>query len=230
MQYISELTYRTATTSLDKPYFEMDQMRKNWTNRVKEQEVKQSLVVQEELRLDRKGPPPMLKDISVRPHLSRKKTTGTLSAHLNGLRFVTTDKIKVDIIYANIKSAFYQPAEEGNHNVTIHFELRNPILLDKSKTKKTNVRITTTQFGDPVFVLQPDLWRCLISFFCMYFPNVSVVCLFDSSICNFSLRLWRAVRICRCRLDGATRTVCRKRTRSDDARRNGHPQSTLLTE
>ena len=144
MQYISELTYRTATTSLDKPYFEMDQMRKNWTNRVKEQEVKQSLVVQEELRLDRKGPPPMLKDISVRPHLSRKKTTGTLSAHLNGLRFVTTDKIKVDIIYANIKSAFYQPAEEGNHNVTIHFELRNPILLDKSKTKKTNVRITAT--------------------------------------------------------------------------------------
>jgi nucleosome binding factor SPN SPT16 subunit len=82
---------------LDKPFFEIDQMRKNWTNRVKELEVKQSLVVQEELKLDRKGPPPMLKDISVRPHLSRKKTTGTLSAHLNGLRFVTTDKIKVDV-------------------------------------------------------------------------------------------------------------------------------------
>jgi nucleosome binding factor SPN SPT16 subunit len=45
----------------------------------------------------------------------------------------------VDIIYANIKAAFYQPAEEGNHNVTIHFELKDPILLDKTKTKKTGV-------------------------------------------------------------------------------------------
>jgi nucleosome binding factor SPN SPT16 subunit len=101
LQYISELTYRTATTSLDKPFFEIDQMRKNWLNRVKELEVKQSLVIQDELKLDRKGPPPMLKDVSVRPHLSRKKTTGTLSAHLNGLRFVTTDKIKVDVSEIN---------------------------------------------------------------------------------------------------------------------------------
>lgn len=101
--------------------------------------MKQSLVAQEELKLDRKGPVPMLKDVSVRPNLSRKKgATGTLSAHLNGLRFVSTDKIKVDIIYANIKSAFYQPAEEGSHNVTIHFELKNPILIDTTKTKKTN--------------------------------------------------------------------------------------------
>lgn len=97
MHYVSELTYRTATTSLDKPFFEMDVMRKNWTSRIKDQEVKQSLVAQDELKLDRRGPPPMLKDISVRPHLSRKKTTGTLSSHLNGFRFVTTDKIKVDV-------------------------------------------------------------------------------------------------------------------------------------
>lgn len=138
MQYISELTYRTATTSLDRPFFDIEQMRKNWASRVKEQEVKRSLVAQEELKLDRRGPPPILKDISVRPHLSRRKTTGTLTAHLNGLRFVTSDKIKVDMIYANILNAFYQPAEEGNHNVTIHFELKDAILIDKVKSKKTN--------------------------------------------------------------------------------------------
>lgn len=170
LQYISELSYRTATTSLDKPYFEIDQMRKNWTTRLKEQEVKASLVAQEELRLDRKGPPPILKDISVRPHLSRKKTTGTLTAHLNGLRFVTTDKIKVDIIYENIKSAFYQPAEEGNHNVTMHFELKNPILVDKTKTKKTNVRTQTDSKTEcaSLFVIM-----CLlkpIPFFSSLFP------------------------------------------------------------
>lgn len=49
--------------------------------------------------------------------------------------------LPVQIIYDNIKSAFYQPAEEGSHNVTIHFELKDPILLDKTKvTKKTSVR------------------------------------------------------------------------------------------
>jgi len=137
--YISELSFRTSSQSLDKPFFDLDQLRKNWLLRMKEQEVKSSLVEQEELRIDRKGPTPILKDINARPQLTRKKTTtGTLTAHLNGLRFVTTEKNKIDIIYGNIKNAFYQPAEEGSHNVTIHFELKNPILLDKSKTKKTN--------------------------------------------------------------------------------------------
>ena len=137
LRYISELTYRSNTGSLDKVFYDIKELRKRVQNRMKELEAKQSLVVQADLTLDRRGPVPTLKDIQVRPQLSRKKTTGALTAHVNGLRFLTSDKFKVDILYSNLKAAFYQPAED-THQVLLHFELIHPILLDKSKTKKTN--------------------------------------------------------------------------------------------
>lgn len=138
MKYISEISYRSMSTALQEVYFQVDQLKKFVTSRLKEQEATKSIVAQEELRLDRRSTPPQLKDIMVRPALSRKKTTvGLLTAHLNGFRYVTADKIKVDIIYSNIKSAFYQPAQDS-HNVILHFELKDPILLDKAKAKKTN--------------------------------------------------------------------------------------------
>ena len=137
LRYISELTYRSNSGSLDKVFYDIKELRKRVQNRMKELEAKQSLVVQADLVLDRRGPVPTLKDVSARPQLSRKKTTGALTAHINGLRFLTSDKFKVDVLYSNIKAAFYQPAED-THQVLLHFELIHPILLDKSKTKKTH--------------------------------------------------------------------------------------------
>ena len=137
LRYISELTYRSNSGSLDKVFYDIKELRKRVQNRMKELEAKQSLVVQADLVLDRRGPVPTLKDVQARPQLSRKKTTGALTAHTNGLRFLTSDKFKVDVLYSNIKAAFYQPAED-THQVLLHFELVHPILLDKSKTKKTN--------------------------------------------------------------------------------------------
>ena len=137
LRYISELTYRSNSGSLDKVFYDIKELRKRVQNRMKELEAKQSLVVQADLVLDRRGPVPTLKDVQARPQLSRKKTTGALTAHVNGLRFLTSDKFKVDVLYSNIKAAFYQPAED-THQVLLHFELTHPILLDKSKTKKTS--------------------------------------------------------------------------------------------
>ena len=137
LRYISELTYRSNTGSLDKVFYDIKELRKRVQNRMKELEAKQSLVVQADLVLDRRGPVPTLKDVQARPQLSRKKTTGALTAHVNGLRYLTSDKFKVDVLYSNIKAAFYQPAED-THQVLLHFELQHPILLDKSKTKKTS--------------------------------------------------------------------------------------------
>ena len=137
LRYISELSFRTASNSLDKVFFDIKELRKRVQNRLKEFEAKSSLVLQPDLVLERRGIIPTLKEVSARPQLSRKKTTGTLAAHSNGLRYSTSDKFKVDVLYANIKAAFYQPAED-THQVLLHFELRHPILLDRSKTKKTS--------------------------------------------------------------------------------------------
>jgi len=39
----------------------------------------------------------------MRPHLSGRKTNGTLEAHRNGLRFISSKGEKLDILYSNIK-------------------------------------------------------------------------------------------------------------------------------
>ena len=41
--------------------------------------------------------------LSLSPNLSGRKTTGTLEAHRNGLRFTSSKNEKLDILYSNIK-------------------------------------------------------------------------------------------------------------------------------
>jgi len=102
--------------------------------KVKEQEEKEksNLVTQENLIL-RKEKKLSLQNMTIRPNISNKKSIGTLEAHQNGFRYMTTKGEKVDIIYKNIKHAFFQPCE-NELIVLVHFYLHNPILLGKKKT------------------------------------------------------------------------------------------------
>lgn len=74
---------------------------------------------------------------------------GFLEAHTNGFRFSPGKgefigkyyqafffwllKIRIDILYKNIKHAFFQPAEK-ELLVLCHFSLNYPILIGKKKT------------------------------------------------------------------------------------------------
>lgn len=93
---IRELTFRGKLNgSLDKAFFDVKELRKRVQDRVKEYEATKDIVVQEELRVTKVGTVPALKDVMCRPQLSRKKVmTGTLTAHINGFRYVTFDKVK----------------------------------------------------------------------------------------------------------------------------------------
>jgi nucleosome binding factor SPN SPT16 subunit len=72
--------------------------------------------------------------LSCRPALSRRKSTGVLEAHENGLRFhQARDGIQIDIIYGNIKHCFLQTAH-NSIEVILHIELKNPIMCGKKKT------------------------------------------------------------------------------------------------
>ena len=48
---------------------------------------------------------------------------GALEAHTNGLRYTTLKGDRVDILYNNIKHAFFQPSK-GEMIVLIHFHLK----------------------------------------------------------------------------------------------------------
>lgn len=102
-------------------------------SRENERRERASLVVQESLRLA-SGRPLRLNDLMVRPGLGGrgKKLPGWLEAHANGFRYSTRDQ-HVDILYANIKHAFFQPAESEMITL-LHFHLVNPIIINKKKT------------------------------------------------------------------------------------------------
>ena len=101
--------------------------------RDQEKKEKDGLIVQKTL-IQIKGKRPSLGNISVRPNITGKKTTGILEGHSNGLRFTSGKSEKVDVIYENIKHAFYQPCE-NELIVLLHFNLKNSIMIGNKKTK-----------------------------------------------------------------------------------------------
>jgi len=70
----------------------------------------------------------------MRPVASGKKSTGILEAHANGVRFTTKKQETVDVLYANVQHAIFQPCEK-EVLVLIHLHLRNPIIIGKKKNK-----------------------------------------------------------------------------------------------
>jgi nucleosome binding factor SPN SPT16 subunit len=83
---------------------------------------------------------PRMADLTMRPFISGKKTTGTLEAHTNGLRFTSKKHEIVDIMYGNIKHSLFQPCE-NEVMVLIHFYLKNPVLVGRKKSQ--NVQFLT---------------------------------------------------------------------------------------
>ncbi|CAA6668940.1 unnamed protein product [Spirodela intermedia] len=64
-----------------------------------------------------------------------RKLPGTLEAHANGFRYSTSrPDERVDIMYGNIKHAFFQPAEKEMITL-LHFHLHNHIMVGNKKTK-----------------------------------------------------------------------------------------------
>ncbi|KAG8036126.1 hypothetical protein G9C98_004706 [Cotesia typhae] len=60
------------------------------------------------------------------------RMTGTLEAHSNGFRYTSVRGDKVDILYNNIKNAFFQPGD-GEMIILLHFHLKHAIMFGKKK-------------------------------------------------------------------------------------------------
>lgn len=134
--FVQELSFRSRgrAGNLERAYFTIQELRRSVKKRMKETEDRKSVIVQKALKPITQGGVLKLRDLSARPSLSRKRSTGVLEAHKNGLRFYQTrDAIKVDVIYENIKHAFFQKVERSTE-VILHFELHNNIMWGKKKT------------------------------------------------------------------------------------------------
>ncbi|KAH6772581.1 global transcription factor C [Perilla frutescens var. frutescens] len=113
-------------------------LRRNVMARESERAERATLVTQEKLVVaGNKFKPIRLHDLWIRPTFGgrTRKSSGTLEAHMNGLRYSTsrTDE-RVDVMYGNIKHAFFQPAEKEMITL-VHFHLHNHIMVGNKKTK-----------------------------------------------------------------------------------------------
>jgi len=74
-----------------------------------------------------------LENVIIKPNLEGRKTIGNLELHQNGLRYVSTKGFKVDIPFAHVKHAFFQPCAQDELVAIIHFTLKRPLTLSNKK-------------------------------------------------------------------------------------------------
>jgi nucleosome binding factor SPN SPT16 subunit len=133
--FVKELTFRSLDPkNLTGVYRNILELRKRIRQTEQKKEVERDLVEQDKLVRIKDQRVPQLQDLTMRPQLSGRKSTGALAAHQNGLRFTTTKGEIIDVLYANIKHAFFQPCETATM-VLIHFHLKDFILIGKKKQK-----------------------------------------------------------------------------------------------
>lgn len=141
--FVKEVTYRSTNTkepgeiaapssNLNTAFRLIKEVQKRFKTREAEEREKEDLVKQDTLVLSQNKGNPKLKDLYIRPNIVSKRMTGSLEAHSNGFRYTSVRGDKVDILYNNIKSSFFQPCD-GEMIILLHFHLRHAILFGKKK-------------------------------------------------------------------------------------------------
>ncbi|RLU21260.1 hypothetical protein DMN91_005633 [Ooceraea biroi] len=141
--FVKEVTYRSTNTkepgeisapssNLNTAFRLIKEVQKKFKNREAEEREKEDLVKQDTLILSQNKGNPKLKDLYIRPNIVTKRMTGGLEAHTNGFRYTSVRGDKVDILYNNIKNAFFQPCD-GEMIILLHFHLKHAIMFGKKK-------------------------------------------------------------------------------------------------
>lgn len=132
--FLKELTYRSTnikepgeisapSSNLNTAFRLIKEVQKKFKTREAEEREKEGVVKQDTLILSANKGNPKLKDLFIRPNIINKRIVGTLEAHQNGFRYTSIRGDKVDILYNNIKHAFFQPCD-GEMVILLHFTLK----------------------------------------------------------------------------------------------------------
>lgn len=137
--YVKELSFRSRDPRHSSEVVQLIKtLRRQVASRESERAERATLVSQEKLQIaGAKFKPIRLSDLWIRPVFGgrARKLSGSLEAHTNGFRYSTSRaEERVDVMYANIKHAFFQPAEKEMITL-LHFHLHNHIMVGNKKTK-----------------------------------------------------------------------------------------------
>ncbi|GMP39846.1 hypothetical protein CsSME_00010531 [Camellia sinensis var. sinensis] len=137
--YVKEVSFRSKDPRHISEVVQLIKtLRRQVSSRESEKAERATLVTQEKLQLaGAKFKPIRLSDLWIRPVFggSGRKLTGTLEAHTYGFWYSTSrSDERAEIMFANIKHAFFQPAEREMITL-LHFHLHNHIMVGNKKTK-----------------------------------------------------------------------------------------------
>lgn len=159
--FVKEVNYRSSNTkphgasqppayNLSTAFRLIKEVQKKFKTREAEEKERQGVVQQGNLILNPNKGNPKLKDLYIRPSITQRRSPGTLEAHTNGFRFGMYRGEHVDILYGNVKHAFFQPCD-GEMIILLHFHLKHPIIIGKKKYRDiqfyTEVGEITTDLG-----------------------------------------------------------------------------------
>jgi nucleosome binding factor SPN SPT16 subunit len=137
--YLKEVSFRSKDPRhISEAVQQIKTLRRQVASRESERAERATLVTQEKLQFSgAKFKPIRLSDLWIRPVFGGRgrKLTGTLESHTNGFRYSTSrPDERVDVMFRNIKHAFFQPSEKEMITV-LHFHLHNHIMVGNKKTK-----------------------------------------------------------------------------------------------
>uniref|UniRef100_A0A1I7TTK9 FACT complex subunit n=1 Tax=Caenorhabditis tropicalis TaxID=1561998 RepID=A0A1I7TTK9_9PELO len=147
--YMKELTFRASNSkshhsdssppsnNLSTAFRLIKEMQKRFRTEEAEEREKDGAVKQDKLILSQNKLNPKLKDLLIRPNIIQKRITGSLEAHTNGFRYTSLRGDRIDVLYNNIKHAFFQPCD-NEMIILLHFHLKNPVMWGKKNTRMFN--------------------------------------------------------------------------------------------
>ncbi|RWW28528.1 hypothetical protein BHE74_00020235 [Ensete ventricosum] len=163
--YLKEITFRSKDPRHSSEVVQLIKtLRRHVASRESERAERATLVTQEKLQVSGNRMKLIkLADLWIRPSFGGRgrKLTGTLESHVNGFRYATSrPDERVDIMFANIKHAFFQPAEREMITL-LHFHLHNHIMVGNKKTKDVQfyvevMDVVQTLGGGRRSALDPD--------------------------------------------------------------------------
>lgn len=135
LPFIKEITLRSLNPRhFSNIHVQFQELRKRVRQREQRAEQEKDLVAQAKLNKIKDQRIPRLQDVKIYPPMSGQKCIGTIESHQNGIRFTSTKGETLDVMYANVKHAIYQPCDKTT-TVIIHFHLKDFIMIGKKKQK-----------------------------------------------------------------------------------------------
>jgi len=131
--FLREVSYKLGNEkNLTGTLRQIQELRKRWNQKQSMKKKTESIVTQEKLILSTSRDYPRLSNVLIRPTLGGRRTAGTLEVHKNGFRFAGGRGQTLDIMFKNIKYAFFQKCK-GTLITLLHFHLVNAIMVGKKK-------------------------------------------------------------------------------------------------